>query len=261
MRNLGKILVITAIAITLTTSMSFSENAISVSQIQGLDPGRGLMIDQAIRYYVRYEVDSMSVYLIQNGYRLYSPDGAEWATLLPMQVIMLSSYFDPVNGIDVYDGLSEDTIHVHGFSGANPPVGFPSGFNQEVFFIQTGVTEEHIGKTLCFDSSSVIRPYGGAWIWLDASSGAEIYPTWSGPYCYEIVDCCIGNRGDLNGDGVGPNIVDLNRLVNFLFRGASAPICKNESDVNGDGMPHNIIDLNYLVNYIHRGGPAAPACP
>ena len=86
-------------------------------------------------------------------------------------------------------------------------------------------------------------------------------PEWDGPHCYEIVDCCVGIRGDINRDGKGPNILDLTRLVDYIFRGFPAPDCKLESDVNGDGMPYNIIDLTFIVDFMHRGGPPAPACP
>lgn len=74
--------------------------------------------------------------------------------------------------------------------------------------------------------------------------------------------CCIDLRGDLNGDGNNCNILDLNFLVNFIFRGSGNPgSCPQESDVNGDGSSGNIIDLNYVVNFIFRGGSPPPACP
>lgn len=73
--------------------------------------------------------------------------------------------------------------------------------------------------------------------------------------------CCIGIRGDCNNDlQVNPNILDLNFLVNRIFRGGASAVCLEECDVNGNGTPQNIIDLNYLVNRIFRGGPLPPAC-
>lgn len=74
--------------------------------------------------------------------------------------------------------------------------------------------------------------------------------------------CCIGTRGDANDDGsVTPNILDLNYLVNYIFRLGPPPNCPKEADANSDGsaLP-NILDLNYLINYIFRLGPAPGPC-
>ena len=74
-------------------------------------------------------------------------------------------------------------------------------------------------------------------------------------------ECCITIRGDVNGDGVTANILDLNYLVNRIFRGGPPSPCDdNAADVNSDGIPANIIDLNYLVNRIFRGGSPPGPC-
>ena len=76
-----------------------------------------------------------------------------------------------------------------------------------------------------------------------------------------IFDCCDGLRGDVNGDGLDANILDLTHIVDLIFRGSGDPGgCSNESDVNGDGNPANILDLTYLVDRIFRGGPVPPGC-
>ena len=85
-------------------------------------------------------------------------------------------------------------------------------------------------------------------------------------YVYSGYDssCCIGFRGDLNGDGDGyvANILDLNFLVDFIFRGSRDPgPCYQESDPNADGDAANILDLTFLVDFIFRGGPAPGLCP
>lgn len=74
--------------------------------------------------------------------------------------------------------------------------------------------------------------------------------------------CCIGFAGDLNGSGNAlPDVIDLNYLVNRIFRGGPGAPCLSEGDVNQDGTSANIIDLNYTVNYIFRGGALPPNCP
>ncbi len=73
--------------------------------------------------------------------------------------------------------------------------------------------------------------------------------------------CCILNRGDINNDGsVNATILDLNYLVNKIFRGGPPPVCALEADVNSDGTFANILDLNFLVNKIFRGGAAPGPC-
>ena len=72
---------------------------------------------------------------------------------------------------------------------------------------------------------------------------------------------CTGNRGDINGDGVDANILDLTFVVDFIFHGSGDPgLCPEESDLNADGKSANILDLTYLVDFISRDGPAPGSC-
>ena len=72
--------------------------------------------------------------------------------------------------------------------------------------------------------------------------------------------CCVGNRGDVNGDGNDANILDLTYLVDRIFRGGPPAPCLREGDTNGDGNSTNILDLTFLVDRIFRGGPAPGSC-
>lgn len=64
--------------------------------------------------------------------------------------------------------------------------------------------------------------------------------------------------GDLNGDGSAGNIIDLNFLINRIFRLGPESDPPEASDVNCDGGNGNIIDLNWMINRIFRNGP--PVC-
>jgi len=72
--------------------------------------------------------------------------------------------------------------------------------------------------------------------------------------------CCIGIKGDFNGDGTDNGILDLNFLVNDIFRGGPSATCPEETDLNGDGQLAGILDLNFMVNDIFRGGPSPGPC-
>lgn len=69
--------------------------------------------------------------------------------------------------------------------------------------------------------------------------------------------------GDCNGDGSVGNILDLNFLINRIFRFGPASVPPEASDLNCDGGNGNILDLNLIINRIFRFGPpvcSAPAC-
>lgn len=69
--------------------------------------------------------------------------------------------------------------------------------------------------------------------------------------------------GDLNGDNVVGNIIDLNFLINRIFRGGPQSNPPAASDLNCDGNNGNILDLNKIINRIFRGGSAVctgPGC-
>ncbi|HEX2896551.1 MAG TPA: integrin alpha [candidate division Zixibacteria bacterium] len=77
---------------------------------------------------------------------------------------------------------------------------------------------------------------------------------------YVFSCCCLGNRGDFNGDGNNSTLLDLNYLVNDIFRGGPSAACAVEADLNDDSNSGTLLDLNFLVNDIFRGGPSAGAC-
>jgi hypothetical protein len=79
--------------------------------------------------------------------------------------------------------------------------------------------------------------------------------------CYDAGGCCVGTRGNANGDAEDAvNISDMTFLVNYLFGGGAEPACPEEADVNGDETI-NISDMTYLVNFLFGGGAPPLECP
>ncbi len=66
-----------------------------------------------------------------------------------------------------------------------------------------------------------------------------------------------GLRGDANGDGL-VNVADAVYLINFVFKGGTAPVSTYGGDANADGIP-NVGDAVYLINFVFNGGSPPPA--
>jgi hypothetical protein len=88
---------------------------------------------------------------------------------------------------------------------------------------------------------------------------------WSAIWCdgwlSELVpQCCVGLRGDPNGDGAEANVLDLTFIVDRIFRGGPPAACLQEGDLNSDGASTNVLDLTFCVDRIFRGGPPPGPC-
>jgi PKD repeat protein len=104
---------------------------------------------------------------------------------------------------------------------------------------------------------------------IDLSGYSTRLPYFSGPLLtYEptiaspvvtYLKCCIGTRGDVNGNGT-ENVSDLSALVDFMFRGGPEPNCFDEADIDGSGAI-TVSDISYFVDFLFRGGPTPPPCP
>jgi len=83
---------------------------------------------------------------------------------------------------------------------------------------------------------------------------------WS--YQQSLGACCIGIRGNVNGDPFeNVQVDDAVFLTDFLFRGGATPACYNEGDVDGSGGVINVADAVYLAQYLFSGGSAPVSCP
>ncbi|HEX2896849.1 MAG TPA: SBBP repeat-containing protein, partial [candidate division Zixibacteria bacterium] len=185
------------------------------------------------------------------------------------------------DGNDAAYGIAVDALGYVTVAGSTGSTNFPT---QSSYQGDAGTTDVFVTKFIPAGTSLVFSTYLGGdsldvarGVALDGIGAAYVsgntkspnFPTLN-PYQTDqgIEDvfvaklrlCCILNRGDCNNDGTDANILDLNFLVNRIFRGGASAVCPEEADVNSDGTPQNILDLNYLVNRIFRGGPAPGAC-
>jgi len=252
------------IILMLLTQRSRGADAITISHVVGYDStAGGVMANTPIKFYFEYEAGALNIVAVQNCFSMSTPNGATWEilTLTPLPALLTCFNVSSLWGGHVPDGQGVDTIFCSAFDSRGVPIGLAPGSENDLYYVETEFSDVHIGKTICIDSVSILLFINNEWLWADLNGTGPVFPSWGGPYCYEIVDCCVGNRGDVNGDGVGPNVVDLNWVVNTIFRGYPTPDCRLEADVNGDGTSADILDLNYIINHRYRGGPPPPACP
>ncbi|MFQ5500379.1 MAG: carboxypeptidase-like regulatory domain-containing protein [Candidatus Zixiibacteriota bacterium] len=73
--------------------------------------------------------------------------------------------------------------------------------------------------------------------------------------------CCVGTRGDMNGDGADLDIVDLTCVVDFLFGLGCIQPCPAEADPNGDSAVSDIVDLTFVVDFLFGITPTLVPCP
>ena len=140
---------------------------------------------------------------------------------------------DPVTGIGDLDTFVSDRRMLASFG----PFNFPPGGSQQII-VKLGVGQGNSPLSSITKLKDVLNSY-----------------------TIPIINCCAGIRGDIDGNGIDNDVLDLTYLVNRMFRGGPASLCNAEADFNSDGIPANILDLTFLINDIYRGGPSPGTCP
>jgi hypothetical protein len=222
---------------------------------------------------------------------VYSPDGATWTPVLhppdpkgdtnlygmyvdPPEVaplvwccsvpnmmdyaIKVFTYSDHDNNPGTPDdfGSGVDTV-IFAAANAVTGTGIPDGFDYVGVRISLEVTDSlAAGKTICLDTTRL-----SPWLWAWVTTVGQFTPSWDGPHCFTIVDCCLGMRGNVNGDVADEvNIADLTAYVSWAYQQGPEPPCKTEVDVNGDNSI-DTADLSYLVKFMFKNGAAPVTCP
>ena len=199
---------------------SYSGNIFAQSGEITLDHVDGLIapdtiiadLDSTITFHIRFHNNTgLNIVSSGNGFRIYSPTGANWNTTLgtPTGTVTSEMY---ENGIYVntfsITGSGADTVGFGGFKLFKS--GIPDGFNEIAWTIEIGPIDPiYHGDQICLDSS--FYPPSLEWKWQTDDPCGEgdqcqlRFPTWDGPHCFTIYDCTIGM--DTDNDGIA-NICD-----------------------------------------------------
>jgi len=138
----------------------------------------------------------------------------------------------------------------------------PDPVNNHEFSWYTGPLDPVPAWASINDSTGQFKYYGETadtglyWIFNSVSECGDGDSMGFYIYHFENYTC-----GDLNHDGNSGNILDLNWIIDYIFRGGPTPAPMQAGNVNCQpGV--NTVDLNYLVNRIFRDGPPpCAACP
>ncbi len=161
--------------------------SIWIGNVEGTNPDGTLKLDETIEFILHVTGDENYHRIMENGFRVYSPDGAEWTATVPDTVPDgLTRYFTGPVGFFTFscDGVGADTV---GFLAMDiTGTGMPPFFDEPAYIIRIGpIDTANAGKTIVVDSSSY--PPVERWVW-----GYEYaVPAWGGPYEYTVGDSCL----------------------------------------------------------------------
>jgi len=212
---------------------------ISLDHVDGYSPGAGgIWSGVPVSFHLR--LTNATGYVIAgltSGFKLYSPDGATWQPAVGDTASLgWPDRFDLLFAINHFSctGSGADTV---GFAGVlQYGTGLEDGFDEVSFSVNTEVSGDAFGKTLCIDSS--FFPPSGYWLWA-LPTGQSIYPQWNGPYCFDLLGVLPGPGDSLIVPSVTVDVGSMTQPVNVKLtqpiKGASIPI-KIPSSVAVDSL-------------------------
>jgi hypothetical protein len=167
---------------------SGTNGEVTLDYVTGLQGTGNVRTGVPIVFYFRlYNNTGETIIGLTHGFRIYSPDGAEWDTAfgfdaggITYEMFDLSFFGLPFSAT----GSKADTIGFGGVRVNTAATGIPDGFDDVVFAVQIGpINDSYHGHRICVDSSW-FRP-SNPWMW--STDGGTIYPGWDGPHCFQIV--------------------------------------------------------------------------
>lgn len=193
-----------------------------------------------------------------------------------------TAYFGGESEDNIFDIISGKPVRIIGSTSSSDfPVKYAYDYNlnggSDIFLTTVDAWNEEILRSTLLGGSGNDFGYGiagyGDKIYIAGQTNSSNFPiresydsTYnnSGDGFYAMFDfsvCCIGIRGNADYDPYDDiNVSDVTYLVDFLFRGGTAPICFEEADIDSDD---NILvnDIVWLVNYLFKGGIEPYSCP
>ena len=144
---------------------------------------------------------------------------------------------------------------------SEPYISAGSGLFCRLHFSFSGALDSTL---VIIDSTTVIFDGKTLTVTFSDTLANDFQPQFRRGYLYiNSSICCIGNKGNVNGDiNDLVNVLDLTYIIDRLFRGGPPPSCPEEANLDND--PENrltVLDLTFLVDRIFRGGPAPGPCP
>jgi len=249
------------VAVLVIAASSWGQNVL-LDHVDGLWAPDTIATGSSVQFHIRIVTGDSAYWGVSNGFRVYSPDGAEWGSTEGNWSGAVTDSMFPQQLVTTHSATGEgaDTVGFAGFRWSQN-TSLPPNFDAVAWTINIGpIADSSGGLTVCLDST-FYRP-SNTWKWVPAGNAlVDVFPEWDGPHCYTIViqTGCCELRGDVDDDGYGPDIDDLVYLNDYVNLGGPEPPCMDQADVDDSGEV-DADDLTYLWNYMFSGGPAPVAC-
>ncbi len=181
-----------ALALILLSSGTIFGQAVSLDHVDGLNASGEIIPGEVVTFYIRLTNGAEAQSVINNGYRVYSPDGATWSpmvgTLNPsvsMGLWILSLRFRPFFDLGMYINYFTTDQFPTLLDLAEPPVCTAQVFLLISMMSATGLLSArlihaHAGKTIVLDSSW-FSP-AGRWVWATVADQVA----WDGPHTFVV---------------------------------------------------------------------------
>ncbi len=238
---------ITVLFVVLLVALSSPAQAgMYLDHVDGATAADTLPIETVVTFHIGMFVNSSAnITGYTNGFRVYSPTGANWTTSTGAYTGTITAGMIDMTFVNPFSitGSGADTIGFGGFRLFAP--GIPVGFDDIVWTIDIGPidTAYHCGE-ICLDSTWY--PPAGVWKW--STTAGDVFPTWDGPHCYTIFDTAQGPCGGTNTppvlNAIGDQAVDEGQLLSF-------PV--TASDADGDPLTLTATSLPAGATFVDNG--------